>query len=83
MNELFLTLELSPGLAGICAKAVGMEALKDENSRSEVGISPEGNLLKIVVRARDLSAMRAAMNTYLRWINLCLVVLNNNSRLNQ
>ena len=58
--------------ADICAKAVQMEAQSEALMRSKVELSCEGDRLKMIVIAGDLSAMRAALNTYLRWISMCI-----------
>jgi len=50
-----------------------LEALRPETkispaSRSKVQVEGEGNSLTLVFEARDTSALRAALNSYLRWI---------------
>ncbi len=50
------------------------EALKVEAGReiprTQVNIKREGDEVKIEILASDLHALRAALNSYLRWINL-------------
>lgn len=57
----------------ICEKAISLEAKTHEMPRSSVSIFyiKEDKILKIIIKSKDLSAMRAAMNTYLRWLILC------------
>jgi len=50
-----------------------LEALKPETrisstSRSKVQAEGKGNRLTLIFEARDTSALRAALNSYLRWI---------------
>lgn len=59
---------------------VVLEALKPETKtpptrRSKVQMKGEGNILTLNFRARDTSALRAAVNSYLRWILLTKNVL--------
>lgn len=59
---------------------VVLEALKPETKtsstrRSKVQMKGEGNSLTLNFRARDTSALRAAVNSYLRWILLTKNVL--------
>jgi len=59
---------------------VVLEALKPETripptSRSRVQVKGEGNSLTLSFEATDTSALRAAINSYLRWINLTKAIL--------
>ena len=50
-----------------------LEALRPETKisstgRSKVRVKGEGNRLTLFVEATDTSALRAALNSYLRWI---------------
>jgi len=59
---------------------VVLEALKPETKtpstrRSKVQMKSEGNRLTLNFRARDTSALRAAINSYLRWILLTKTVI--------
>ncbi len=65
---------------------VVMEALKPETTspstrRSKVQMKDEGNSLTLNFEARDTSALRAAVNSYLRWILLTKTVLESVSEL--
>jgi tRNA threonylcarbamoyladenosine modification (KEOPS) complex Pcc1 subunit len=65
---------------------VVLEALKPETKtsstrRSKVQMKGEGNSLTLNFRARDTSALRAAVNSYLRWILLTKTVLESVSEL--
>jgi len=59
---------------------VVLEALKPETRtpathRSKVQIMSEGNSLTLSFEATDTSALRAAINSYLRWIHLAKTVV--------
>jgi len=59
---------------------VVLEALKPETRtpptrRSKVQIKGEGNSLTLNFKASDTSALRAAINSYLRWILLTKTIL--------
>jgi len=63
-----------------------LEALKPETRspatrRSKVEMKGEGNSLTLNFEARDTSALRAAMNSYLRWILLTKSILESVSEL--
>ncbi|MBS7609718.1 hypothetical protein KEJ36_03200 [Candidatus Bathyarchaeota archaeon] len=49
-------------------KALMPETLRAVSSRSNVKIFLEGRSLILEFSARDSTALRAAMNSYLRWI---------------
>ncbi len=51
-------------------KALLPETRKPANFRSKVSIKGEGRTLTIQVDAKDISALRATLNSYLRWIAL-------------
>jgi tRNA threonylcarbamoyladenosine modification (KEOPS) complex Pcc1 subunit len=60
---------------------VVLDALKPETQtpstrRSKVQMKGEGNSLTLDFRARDTSALRAAINSYLRQIGMVINVLN-------
>jgi len=59
---------------------VVLEALKPETRtpstlRSKVQITSEGNSLTLSFEATDTSALRAAINSYLRWVHLAKTVV--------
>ena len=65
---------------------VVLEALKPETRtpatrRSKVQIKGEGNSLTLSFKARDTSALRAAVNSYLRWILLTKTIVESVSEL--
>ncbi len=50
-------------------KALKPETKHSIGPRSKVAILLRGKALEIVVFARDISALRAAVNSYLRWVS--------------
>jgi tRNA threonylcarbamoyladenosine modification (KEOPS) complex Pcc1 subunit len=72
-NTLEIKLQLPKSIGKSCVKAIGIEARSYEMSRSKVDVSHDEkkHFLKIKIKAKDLSALRAAMNTYLRWVIIC------------
>lgn len=65
--------KIKEDIGKICEKAISLESKTHEMSRSSVSIfySKKDKILKIIIKSKDLSAMRAAMNTYLRWLIIC------------
>lgn len=56
----------------IVLDALGPETRISVTSRSKVHVEGEGTRLKLIFETTDTSALRAALNSYLRWI----VVIN-------
>ncbi len=56
-------------------KALEPETRTKMTTRSKVKVTKEGDCLKLSFEASDTSALRAAMNSYLRWILLTRDVL--------
>ena len=54
----------------IVLKALKPETEKSLTSRSRVQIKGEGEVLTLILEARDTSALRAVTNSYLRWVAL-------------
>jgi tRNA threonylcarbamoyladenosine modification (KEOPS) complex Pcc1 subunit len=82
MNELSIRLEVPGETAQVCCRSVGLEAQSEALSRSKVELSCEKDALILNVNSEDLGAMRAAVNTYLRWIIMCcdLTTVNKNTK---
>jgi tRNA threonylcarbamoyladenosine modification (KEOPS) complex Pcc1 subunit len=71
MNELSIRLSVPAEIAQVCCRSVGLEAQSEALSRSRVELSCADGCLILHVTAKDLGAMRAAVNTYLRWVIMC------------
>ena len=71
MNELSILLTVPGEIAQVCCRSVGLEARSEALSRSKVELSCEDDSLRLNIFAQDLGSMRAAVNTYLRWVIMC------------
>ena len=48
--------------------------LKEDFQRTKIDIIPGDKKIKLMIDAEDVSALRAALNSYLRWINLAMEI---------
>lgn len=71
MNRLEVRLELPAKAAETCRRSIEIEAGNASIERSTVEITSDGGVLRLIIKAHDLVALRAAMNTYLRWVGMC------------
>ncbi|MFH1403012.1 MAG: KEOPS complex subunit Pcc1 [Candidatus Altiarchaeota archaeon] len=69
MNSLRVLFEIPREDADVICESVGIEASSVKHERSNVRLHYEDGLV-LDVEAKDLHAMRAAVNTYLRWISM-------------
>ena len=53
-------------MARIVERSVGREVGEMDDERSRTTVSRDGDVVAFTVRARDLTALRAATNTWLR-----------------
>ncbi|MDH5448281.1 MAG: KEOPS complex subunit Pcc1 [Candidatus Bathyarchaeota archaeon] len=60
----------SEKLLKVLLKALLPETKKPTTSRSKVSVEGEGKKLTIRIEAKDTSALRATLNSYLRWVAL-------------
>lgn len=74
LASLVLSIELSQELASKVIESMQVE-LSQEMARTEVSIDYRDNTLILTISTKDLSSMRAALNSYLRWLNLCINTL--------
>lgn len=58
----------------VIARALRVEADSLSSKRVKVNIEASGCALKLEVDANDLTAMRASINSFLRWIDSALQV---------
>jgi tRNA threonylcarbamoyladenosine modification (KEOPS) complex Pcc1 subunit len=70
-NELTVTVEVSDAAADAIMASVLPEIDSDTHERTAIKMSRQGGRLALTIRAKDLHAMRAAANTYLRWLDMC------------
>jgi len=59
--------------AKIIAESLTPE-IKHKIPKTNIEISISGNKISLQINAKDLSSLRAACNSYLRWINTALNV---------
>ncbi|MCX6695860.1 MAG: KEOPS complex subunit Pcc1 [Candidatus Altiarchaeota archaeon] len=76
MNTLEVEFKIPEEKARVILDSVNIEAEKDFHSRSKVRFNYSHGKFIMRVEASDLSAMRAAVNTYLRWIIMCENLIN-------
>ena len=57
--------------SGELAEALGAEGM-EEMSKTSMVMETTGNSLKIKIEAEDVSSLRAAVNSYLRWLRIAI-----------
>ena len=62
-------------LARILHEALQPETLSVPSDRARATLTAQGNILHIQIDADDLTALRAAMNSYLAWVSASLGVI--------
>jgi tRNA threonylcarbamoyladenosine modification (KEOPS) complex Pcc1 subunit len=74
ISRLIVRIKLPAEAAEVCCKAIEAETAGDMLRRSVVTMSYQNNALTLEIEAEDLTALRASMNTYLRWADMCLTL---------
>ena len=64
-----IKIELNDKLLGVIETALVPEAETPSSDRSKTEVRIEENYLIIVTRASDTTALRASLNSYLRWVD--------------
>lgn len=72
MHEIELNIQLDD--AELIAKSLRPESCRDV-SRTSVHIECRENELCLKIKGEDINALRAAINSYLRWIKCCTDVV--------
>jgi tRNA threonylcarbamoyladenosine modification (KEOPS) complex Pcc1 subunit len=67
----------------VVLNALMPETAKSTSLRSRVKISSAGSVLTLELEARDTSALRAAINSYLHWVSLAMDTLSKLESLNK
>lgn len=67
--ECSISLDVKPGLADPIFKALKPETLSLPSRRVAVTIDRSENKLVLEFKAKDLTALRAALNSYLHWFS--------------
>lgn len=68
-------MKLPKELASIIGDALLPEVERPTSDRSRVSVETGIDVVKISIEASDISALRAALNSYLRWIESILDVV--------
>lgn len=76
MNEFHMELKLNKDFARIIKRAILPEIDSKEIKRSKTFLFTNKSCLILRIIAEDISSLRAAINTYLRLINMCLLLLH-------
>jgi len=70
-NHLTVRLNVPENVAKTVVSSILPEIDSDSYGRSDVRLSYDGALI-LDISSPDLHALRAAANTYLRWLDMCL-----------
>jgi len=73
--EAEIRLELGDGLTELLERSLKPEAETPATPRAKARIKAVGETLTIFIEAQDTTALRAAVNSYLRWVEGCLSAL--------
>ncbi|MFH0861527.1 MAG: KEOPS complex subunit Pcc1 [Candidatus Altiarchaeota archaeon] len=71
MNELTVSLKVPKEAADAVLKSIKPEIDADIHERTDISLTYDKELI-LRIEAKDLHAMRAAANTYIRWLDMCL-----------
>jgi|WetSurMetagenome_2_1015567.scaffolds.fasta_scaffold1143347_3 tRNA threonylcarbamoyladenosine modification (KEOPS) complex Pcc1 subunit len=72
MSDLTVSVKLSDEAANACLNSIIPEIESDLHERTTVELRHDGQQLVLHITAKDLHAMRAAANTYIRWLDMCV-----------
>ena len=71
MNELTVSLKVPKESADAVLRSIRPEIEADIHERTDISLAYDKELV-LRISAKDLHAMRAAANTYIRWLDMCL-----------
>jgi len=74
--EASISIQVDEALAKVLDGSLTPEAERPSSARSSVSLEPSGSLLELRIIASDVTALRAAVNSYLRWVDAILDLLN-------
>ena len=79
--ELIMKIKLeNRQVSKILFDALNLETTYNPNDRASVRLSTDDEQLILIIIAQDSVSARAAMNSYMRWINLSLQILSDISK---
>ncbi len=64
------------GVSGLIGESLSPEVERPSSVRSSVAVAAVGGEVVISVEASDVVALRAALNSYLRWVGAILDVVD-------
>ena len=71
-----LKIQTTQKMAEIIIKSLSPELNRRSfRAKVELKLGPTGDELNLIIKAQDVNALRAALNSYLRWIN-CIIELD-------
>jgi tRNA threonylcarbamoyladenosine modification (KEOPS) complex Pcc1 subunit len=73
MNELTVRLKIDEDAAKACLSSILPEIDADTHERTNITLKYDKELI-LHISAKDLHAMRAAANTYIRWLDMCVKI---------
>jgi tRNA threonylcarbamoyladenosine modification (KEOPS) complex Pcc1 subunit len=68
--------DVPEGVSGLIGESLSPEVERPTSERSSVAVSAVGGQVVISVEASDVVALRAALNSYLRWVGAILDVVD-------
>lgn len=71
MNVFEASFTMPGGKASVIAESLRPESTVASHERSKTTVNTDGDQLKLRIEAPDLHALRAAVNTYLKWVMMC------------
>jgi KEOPS complex subunit Pcc1 len=71
MKRVDISIELEENIRKILIQSLRPE-LEDQGARTQVEIIETENGIKLAIDANDISSLRAALNSYLRWVD-CII----------
>ena len=74
--EAKVTLSMPTNLVGIMGSSLKPEVEQPSSERSKVTVDSGESIMEILIEASDVSALRAALNSYLRWVDAILDVIS-------
>lgn len=79
--ELIMKIKLeNRQVSKILFDALNLETTYNPNDRASVRLSTDDEQLILIIIAQDSVSARAAMNSYMRWVNLSLQILSDISK---
>ena len=68
--------DVPEGVSGLIGESLAPEVERPTSERSKVMVSEVEGQVVIFIEASDVVALRAAINSYLRWVGAILDVVN-------